>query len=110
MVLTPVSAAARSVARDGRLEVVVKHDVPVVATCFLARSHTPAWERNCGRSSGRDPSSGQGFMTLEYQDLLLRWSVGARKPYFLPASRMGMPGFASSPQPNAIKLAASRLS
>jgi len=40
---------------------------------FLARSHAPAWERTCGRSSG------QGFMTLERKDLLPRWSVGARE-------------------------------
>ncbi len=37
----------------------------------VARSHAPAWECRCGRSSGRDPSprSGPGFMTLERLDL-----------------------------------------
>jgi len=39
----------------------------------VARSHAPAWERKCGRSSG------QGFMTLERLALLPRWSVGARE-------------------------------
>ncbi len=39
---------------------------------LMARSHAPAWECRCGRSSG------QGFMTLERLDLFPRWSVGAR--------------------------------
>jgi len=38
----------------------------------MARSHAPAWECTCGRSSG------QGFMTLERQDLLPCRSVEAR--------------------------------
>ncbi len=63
---------ACGVCRSGRLRAIREQ--------FMARSHAPAWERSCGRSSGR------GFKTLERRDpssvgtsLLPRWSVGARE-------------------------------
>jgi len=61
-----------------------------------ARSRAPAWERRCGRSSGRDPSSGPGFMTPERLDLFLRWSVGTGETH--GAESIRCPGSKSGSQ------------